>query len=327
MGRLPGRRVISGFAITGGLLGLAALWTIASRQASAESDTVDGIRATTDPAVVARGRYLAHGPAHCSACHSNIAGKANDVAADLPLDGGAEFPIALGVWTSPNLTADPQTGLGRYSDGQIVRAIRYGVGADGRTLLPFMQLRNMSDEDLTAVLSYLRTLPPSKAARPGARLTALGWFVMNFAMKPAVPDAVPAKTAPKGPSVELGSYLANNVASCAFCHTKFDQSSGKALGAAFAGGAEFEAIGRPGWVLTTPNLTPAPKTGRIAAWSEETFLARFKSGAHMPETHMAWATFAKMSDDDIRSIYRYLRTLPPVENDTGPSLHEVRDRG
>ena len=73
-------------------------------------------------------------------------------------------------------------------------------------------------------------------------------------------------------------------------------------------------------VFVTPNLTPDPKTGHIAGWTEEQFLARFRAGRLIEGSHMPWSLFGRMSDDDIRAIYRYLRTLPPVENETGPLL-------
>jgi hypothetical protein len=87
---------------------------------------------------------------------------------------------------------------------------------------------------------------------------------------------------------------------------------------------EMDVEGDPTRVIVTPNLTPDPETGRITSWTEEQFLARFRAGAVIKGTHMPWAAFGRMSDDDVRAIYRYLRTLPPVENETGPSLQEKK---
>ena len=72
--------------------------------------------------------------------------------------------------------------------------------------------------------------------------------------------------------------------------------------------------------LVPPNLTPDSRTGRIAAWSEDQFVARFRQGRVIPGSPMPWNAFARMSDDDLRAIYRYLRTVPPVVHETGPSV-------
>jgi len=76
----------------------------------------------------------------------------------------------------------------------------------------------------------------------------------------------------------------------------------------------------PTKVLVPPNLTPDPKTGRITRWSEGQFVGRFRLGATMPATIMPWSAYGRMTEADLRAIYRYLRSLPPVENETGPVL-------
>jgi hypothetical protein len=76
----------------------------------------------------------------------------------------------------------------------------------------------------------------------------------------------------------------------------------------------------PGVVVVPPNLTPEPKTGRIASWTEAQFVARFRQGSLIPASPMPWNAFARMTDDDLRAIYRYLRSVTPVERDPGPSL-------
>src|SRR5690606_25298330 len=97
---------------------------------------------------------------------------------------------------------------------------------------------------------------------------------------------------------------------------------GSALGPEFAGGMEMPDESDPTKVFVTPNLTPDPKTGHITSWSEDQFVARFRAGNIRPGTHMPWAAFARMSDADLRAVYRYLRSLPPVENETGPMVQD-----
>ncbi|MBM3270130.1 MAG: c-type cytochrome [Candidatus Sericytochromatia bacterium] len=292
---------------------------------AAEFKWLDGVKADpSDPAKVERGRYIANGPAHCTACHSGIDGKMNvEGRLDVPLAGGVPLEAGpLGMIYAPNLTSDPDTGLGKVSDYEIARALRYNIKRDGGVLPPVMPFRHMSDEDMSAVLSYLRTLPPTPNKVPPHKLTPLGWVAVNFMLKPMQPEYEPPKATPKGPSVELGKYLAENVANCAGCHTKLDMATLSYSGPIMAGGSELDAFGKPGWVVVSKNLTPDPKTGHIYNWSEDAFVARFKSGAGLPETHMPWAFYKNMTEDDLRSIYRYLKTLPPAENDTGPALRQ-----
>jgi hypothetical protein len=74
--------------------------------------------------------------------------------------------------------------------------------------------------------------------------------------------------------------------------------------------------------LVTPNLTPDPETGRITKWSEDDFVARFRAGELFRESDMPWTLYARMTDDDLRAIYRYLHSLAPVKNDTGASVRK-----
>ena len=112
------------------------------------------VTATTDSAVVARGQYVVRVLAPCAACHGNPAQRAAYASGeDVPLSGGYVFDIPPGKFYVRNLTPDPETGLGNVPDSAIARALRYGVGHDGRALLPFMEMQGLSDDDLQAVVS------------------------------------------------------------------------------------------------------------------------------------------------------------------------------
>jgi hypothetical protein len=78
--------------------------------------------------------------------------------------------------------------------------------------------------------------------------------------------------------------------------------------------------GDPTRVLVPPNLTPDAATGRITSWSGDVFVARFRGGSSIPETIMPWGAYSRMTDDDLRAIYRYLRSLPPTRRDTRPTV-------
>ena len=111
--------------------------------------------------------------------------------------------------------------------------------------------------------------------------------------------------------MEYGKYLANNVANCAGCHTKRSMRTGEALGEPFAGGMELPSHAPGGGTYVSVNLTPDPTSGHIYAWTEEQFLARFRHAVETPSP-MPWGAFKTMTDEDLRALYRYLRSLPPV---------------
>ncbi|HYK01863.1 MAG TPA: cytochrome c [Thermoanaerobaculia bacterium] len=280
------------------------------------------IHASADPQVIARGAYLAYGPAHCVNCHTSGAAQkaAVEEGATPPLAGGNRFSFPPGTFYSPNLTPDKETGIGRYTDGELARMLRYGVRRDGRAALPFMEFQHLSDEDLTAVISFLRSQQPVRHEVPPHKLNLIGKAVMAFAIKPIGPKETPPKVSPAHePTVERGAYLANSVAGCAECHTKRNPLDGSYVAARFSGGGKFEID--KATVLVTPNLTPS-KFGRIRDWEEEQFVGRFDVGMGIKGTHMPWRQFQRMSDTDKRAIFRYLKSLRPVDFDPGPIVQK-----
>lgn len=313
------------------LAGLAALVLLAVTAVAAVAQlrwdrTFDApapaLRASTDSAVIARGRALVFGPAKCAACHTpGSQGPRIEAGEELPLVGGHEWALPVGTVRSPNLTPDPETGIGRRSDAELARMLRHGVRADGRAAIPFMEFQGMSDEDLVAVLSYLRSRPPVRNAVPEHELNLAGRAVMALLIEPrSAPTPPPVQSPAEAATIERGAYLANEVAECASCHSQRSPVDGSYVGPRFAGGGEMPLEHKPGWVAVAPNLTPHPTTGHITAWSEDQFVARFRTGKVGADSFMPWWAFQRMSDADLRAIYRYLRTLPPVENATGPLL-------
>jgi hypothetical protein len=126
--------------------------------------------------------------------------------------------------------------------------------------------------------------------------------------------------------VERGDYLANGPALCGMCHSPRDFLDGMALkGEAFSGCLAPEpGQADPTIEACAPNLTPHPTAGHITGWSEDQFVARLKSGTFVThESPMPWANFANMTEVDLRSIYRYLRSLPPSGRVTGPPVRQV----
>lgn len=272
------------------------------------------LAATQDSTLIARGKYLVYGPAHCAGCHNTAERMLRvDQGEDLTLIGGAEFVFEPGVIRSRNLTPDMETGIGKLTDGEVARVMRNSIGADGRPIFPLMPFQNMSDEDVVAILSYLRSQEPVNHFVKPTEYSFMGKAVLALGLiKPEGPAGTPPKSIKIEPSEVYGKYLANSVANCVGCHSPRDLMSGEFIGPKFSGGLEFEEV--PGALFVTPNLTPDPETGILANWSEEAFVERFKAGRVYEHSPMPWGSFARMSEVDLRAIFRYLKALEPVKN-------------
>lgn len=288
--------------------------TIQARQDLRFEAPYPNVKASTDSAVIAHGKKLVFGPAHCANCHVPEALDAAVLRGEqVPLSGGKEFSLPIGKLYTKNLTPD-ETGIGNMTDREIARVLRYGVNARGNALIDFMPFHNTSDDDLTAIISYLRNQPPVKSEVPAHEFNLLGRAVRAFLIKPVGPSGAVLKTIQSDTTAAYGQYLANSVANCRGCHTNRDLMTGAFIGEDYAGGLKFDLQGDSGtWSLTTPNLTPHA-TGRIKGWSREQFIARFRMGTIIKETHMPWGPFSRMSDDELKAIYKFLQTVKPVNN-------------
>lgn len=295
------------------ITGLTAL--IFSRQHQKFDAPYPTIKASTDSAVLARGKYLVYGPAHCADCHAP-AEKWVDVqkGEQVVLSGGREFVLPIGKLWSPNLSSDMETGIGNLKDEEIARALRYGVGHDGRALFAFMPFQNASDEDLTAIISFIRTMPAVKNKVPQKDLNFLGKGVNAFLIKPVGPNGTPVISIKPDSSAEYGKYLANNIANCRGCHTNRDLMTGDFIGPDYAGGLHFTDDPGLKGEYWTPNLTNDENTGRIHDWNEQTFISRFKQGRVYPTSPMPWGPFKNLSETDLKALYRFLKTVPGVNN-------------
>jgi|RhiMetdeSRZDD1v2_1073273.scaffolds.fasta_scaffold07060_5 mono/diheme cytochrome c family protein len=299
---------------------------VASRQHLKFDDApYPSVAASTDSGVVERGRYIVRDVAPCASCHGDPAQhQAYIGGTDVPLSGGFLFDIPPGQIYTRNLTADSVTGLGNVSDRAIARALRYGVGHDGRALLPFMEMQGLSDDDLQAVVSYLRTQAPVRNPVPDHHFTLLGKVVKATALaKPVGPATTPPTRAPRGASVETGRYLVEAVALCWACHTERSQMTGALTGPRFGGTTGFTESDDPTHSWSPPNITSDPETGRLGKMNEDQFVARFRQGRVIPGSPMPWQAFSRMAEDDLRAIYRYLMTVPPVKRDNGPAVVNV----
>lgn len=291
----------------------------AQRPASAE-------RIERTPERVARGEYLVESVLGCSDCHSDrdwsrYGGPVRTVAFGGAGCMGPEQG-APGRICFPNLTPDPETGIGAWSDGEVLRALREGVGRDGRALFPMMPYdvyRNLSDDDARAVVAYLRTLPPVENPVPRTEIDFPVSFFIKMAPRPLEgPVAAPDRSEPAA----YGGYLAQ-VAGCVFCHTPVDERMQPLPGRELAGGH----VHRGPWgTVVAPNLTSHP-TG-LGGRSKESFIGMFRAfagedaraipAAAGANTPMPWLSHSGMSDQDLGAIWEYLQTVPPVDNPVEP---------
>lgn len=283
---------------------------VASRQNLKYDAPYPDIVASKDSVVIARGKHLVYGPAHCVICH----GPANSESLllkgeNIPLTGAHTFDLPVGTVYSKNITPDEETGIGKYTDGEIARALRFGVHPDGKAVFDFMPFHNLSNADLTAVISYLRAQKPVKNKVPENKLNLMGYIVKAFMVKPVGPDEPIRDSVRIDSSAEYGKYIAMNIANCNGCHTLRDMS-GAYIGEPFAGGGAFKEPGKT--TLYPPNLTP-DSSSRIFGWSQDDFIHRFRQGKIIEHTHMPWNCFNQMNDDELKAIYKFLKTLKPAK--------------
>ncbi len=320
------RRVLGTIAVVLVLVVAAGAIFVASRQHLKFDVPYPAVEASADSSVIARGRYLVRNVAICVSCHGDPKRAADVLAgAEVPLSGGREWNIPPGQCYARNLTPDPGTGLGGVPANAIARALRYGVGHDGRALLPFMEMQGLSDEDLVAVVSYLKTQAPVRNEVPMHRFNLLGLVVRATVLaNPVGPKATPLKASPRGATVENGRYIVESVALCGACHTQRDEKTGAYIGPHLGGATGLEDPSDPRRTWSPPNITSDPATGRLGRLSEDEFVARFRTGRLIQDSPMPWSNFRRMSDDDLRAIYRYLKTVTPVRRDVGPPARWVK---
>ncbi len=270
------------FAAVTGVAGIG-LVKLEARHANPVAD----VKVAGTPAQIARGNQLAWG---CADCHSPTL--------DLPLIGGAENMIAggppLGVLYAPNLT--PGGPLQGWTDGEIVRAIREGIAQEGRPLIamPSQAYRHLSDADVQALVAYLRSQPAVVNSQPARNLNIVAALFMGAGLFPtSAQSPVGSVTAPPaGPTAEYGGYLVA-AGGCADCH-----------------GVKLDGVPPNSFVPAGPPLKPF-----AVAFSEAQFFGIFRDGLRPDGSPVAegmpWRNIGKtMSDDDLRAVQAYLKTLP-----------------
>jgi mono/diheme cytochrome c family protein len=266
-------------------------------------------------AQIERGRYLAEHVTICLACHSEGNWKAGG--RGLPLRGkesaGAYFPDETLPFriVAPNLTPDRETGIGAWTDDQLGRAIREGIGHDGRRLfpvMPYLNFRHMSDTDLAAVIGYLRSLPPVRSSLPKTPVPEQ----FRGMMPPPVPLAGTVAAPDMKDPVKRGEYLVE-MADCATCHTPVNQQGAPRMDLLFAGGRLLKG---PWGSVSSANITP--DASGISYYDEKMFVQMMRTGkvggVRQLNPIMLTGYFRGMTDEDLKAIFAYLKTLKPIRH-------------
>jgi mono/diheme cytochrome c family protein len=197
----------------------------------------------------------------------------------------------LGKFYGPNLT--PGGHLKDWSDGEIVRAIREGISKDGRPLIvmPSLNFKNMPDEDVEAVVAYLRSQPAVEGEKPRSEPNFLATMLLGsgqvaLSNQPPVRDV---KGPPRGPTAEYGKYLAT-IGDCFVCH-----------------GAALDGQGQPMGAPKGPSLRI------VKGWTEEQFFRTFREGVdpsgHQLADTMPWKQYGRGTDEDLKALYEFLKTV------------------
>ncbi len=258
---------------------------------------------------LARGQYLADAVLACFACHSEFDEKSDPPAITSKKGIGRVF-AERGKYrlVSPNITPDPITGVGNWSDDALGRAIREGIAQDGSALFPLMgygNFRNLSDEDLDSVVVYLRSLEPMHNSLPK---TVLPFWMQRAIQGEPQPITTPVLPPDISDTVKRGEYLVR-IAGCGGCHTPEKGIPPRPNAAlSFAGGNQFGEV-------ASANITP--DSSGISYYDEALFLEVMRTGrvkARKLKLPMPWPIYKNMTDDDLRAIFAYLRTLKPVHH-------------
>ena len=262
------------------------------------------------PERLARGKFLFDG---CAGCHSPHDWKPHDPPILPGMKGaGMVMPIEElpGRIVASNLTPDPETGSGQWTDDQLARAIREGIGHDGRALfpmMPYVHYRAFPDEDIASLVVFIRSLPPVRNPLPKTDII----FPVKYLIR-SVPEPLSAPVPAPDLSTPLkrGEYLVN-LAGCMDCHTV--QKRGQFV-------KELNYAG--GMILTGPwgrvaaaNITP--DASGIPYYDEQLFLQAMKTGyvkARSLSQIMPWWDFKDFPDDDLKAMFAYLKTLTPVKH-------------
>lgn len=303
-------------------MALSAIYLTSCKDQKSETKGVNEMDDSTRQ-VMARGEYLFNHVAGCVDCHSHrdFSKYSGPVVPGTEGGGGEVFDQKFGlpgVIYSRNITPDSATGIGTWTDDEILRAMTQGISKNGDTLFPLMPYPNynrMAKSDLLSIIAYVRTLKPISNKVPDRQL------LMPIAAAYPGPMLQPSVDGNKIPDqkdpVKYGEYLVT-AADCGTCHSPLT-IHGPDMTRMFAGGYPFD-LGTH--TVVSANITPDSLTG-IGTWPEAMFLNKFTRfrdpsafnvDSANRNTIMPLSILSGMKDEDLKAIYAYLRTVKPISN-------------
>ncbi len=262
--------------------------------------------AAPDPKLIERGTYIARA-AGCAACHTGFTAKGPDF--ENPFAGGLEVPDTIGTWRTPNITQSKNSGIGNWTDAQILDAVREGVRPDGSQLypiMPYLLYNRLTDDDGKALVAYLRTIKPiDRVVEP------------NKLHMPKIPAPKPPNAPdPVDDPVKHGEYLASLML-CEHCHMTPGPMG--PLPDKFAGGLAFTVPMLGTGTVFSSNISPDPDTG-IGKYTEDQLAQTIKTMMR-PDNRpiqgpmmMMQAGWSQLDDKDIHAVAAFIKQVPAVKH-------------
>lgn len=268
--------------------------------------------AADQEALVARGDYLVNSIVACGNCHTPRDADARSIG-EMHLAGAFQVDRAEFTAYSPNITPDHETGIGAWSDEEIMRAIREGVRRDGTIIgppMPIRAYREMSDSDVRAIVAYLREVPAVRNSVPRS--------VYNIPLPESYgPPVVSVADVSRDDAVAYGAYVGNALGHCMECHTPLVKGAPD-LSRTGAGGNVFVKPHGLQLAAMAANITPHPSQG-IGEWTDDEMKraitqAISRDGRQL-QPAMPFYFYEKISDEDLDALIVYLRSIPPQPAD------------
>jgi hypothetical protein len=274
------------------------------------------VTAPTSKEALERGKYLVNNVTGCLGCHSPV----QDVPGEPPVAGkigaGRDFadPAFPGKLISPNISSDKEQGIGNWTDGEILRAMREGVSRDGRVLFPQMPYttyaKTLSDDDALSIIAYIRTVEPVKSVGGPAQVNFPISMFIRAAPKPLTASPPPAP--PASDKKARGEWLLQ-VASCHDCHDHYNERHELVAGKEFGGGFAFTTSKG---TFYAPNISSDKATG-IGAYTDDDLRRVFNEGKGKSGRDlyvMPWSYYRGMTTEDKEALISSLREQKAVQN-------------
>ncbi len=316
------KRVGQGLLVILLLVGAFCVYVAVTPVRSYSPPVVPDLKVELTEARINRGEVIAH--LQCISCHADN----NNRVTGKHL---AEIPGMFGKIYSRNITQDPESGIGKWTDGQLMYFLRTGIRPDGtRTIMGGYNL--MADEDVKSVIAWLRSdrysVQPRKEEAPPAEYSfvskMLFWTLLKPNKYPEQPILLPDSTN----EIALGKYVATAVGDCFGCHSAnyldLDSDHPERTTGYFGGGSEFKD--RDGNPIHSANLTFDDETGIGKKYTKEQFIKAVKMGVRPDGSILSYPMEPRLSlsDKEAGAVYEYLKTLPAIKNNIAQKNQEAR---